>query len=110
VASVQELTQLLGNPAGERLLESLSPNVGQPQLRIINAVRYGIVLLVLGVTLFAAIGSGTVEAQNLDIVAIFAVGGGAGLLLAASASYVLARRMGVIRDDPRDTAQTGLVA
>ena len=101
IGSVQELTQLLGNEAGERLLESLSPQTALPQHRILAAVRYGVVVLVAGVTLFVAIGIGAFpsEGEDLSIVATFGVGIGGGLLLAAMASYVLAKRMGLLKDD-----------
>jgi hypothetical protein len=101
IGSVQELTQLLGNEAGERLLESLSPQTALPQHRILTAVRYGVVVLVAGITLFVAIGIGAFpsEGEDLSIVATFGVGIGGGLLLAATASYLLAQRMGLLRDN-----------
>jgi hypothetical protein len=101
IGSVQELTQLFGNEAGARLLDSLSPQMVLPQHRILAAVRWGIVLLVTSVTLFVAIGAGAFpsEAEDMSLVATFGAGIGGGLLLAAMASYVLGKRMGLLKDN-----------
>jgi hypothetical protein len=106
IGSVQELTQLLGNEAGERLLDSLTPQADLPQQRILAAVRYGIVLLVAAVTLFVAIGAGAFpsEAEDLSVVATFGVGIGGGLLLAAMASYMLGKRMGLLKNNHQKRA------
>ena len=82
--------------AGERFLAGLSPE--RPHERIISAVRGGVVFAVLGVTMVIAAYVGALgdEREDLLIVAIVLTGLGAGLLLAAAASFMIARRFGVV--------------
>lgn len=99
IGSAREFGEFLATEAGERFLAGLSPE--RPHERIISTVRGGVIFAVVGVTLLIAAYAGTLgdERDDLSIVAIILLGVGVGLLLAAAASYAIARRFGVIAID-----------
>jgi uncharacterized membrane protein len=107
IGSAREFGEFLSTEAGERFLAGLSPE--RPHERIISAARGGVVFAVLGVTLLIAAYAGALgdEREDLLIVGIILVGLGAGLLLAAAASYMIARRLGVMTE--RQNKETPVV-
>jgi hypothetical protein len=96
IGSAREFGEFLSTEAGERFLAGLSPE--RPHDRIISAVRGGVVFAVLGATMVIAAYAGALgdERDDLLIVAIIFTGLGVGLLLAAAASFMIARRFGVM--------------
>ena len=101
LGSAEDLASFLGSESGERLLNSLSPESGRPTYRILVTVRYGVVLTILAVTIFTGVGVGAFFGQMRNLAlqaAILSFGLGAGLLVVAFASYVLAGRLGFVDD------------
>jgi len=96
IGSAREFGEFLSTEAGERFLTGLSSE--RPHERIISAVRGGVIFAVIGVTLVIAAYTGALgnERDDLLVVAVILVGLGAGLLLAAAASYMIARRLGIM--------------
>jgi hypothetical protein len=105
VGSTQELGSFLTSEGGARLLASLSPGLGGgPHQRILRALQAGLVLLVLGLGLFAYTFSRALPIEGEDALAMFATVStalGIGLLLAAGASYALSRKMGLLDQQGR---------
>jgi hypothetical protein len=100
VGSVQDLNTFLASASGGQLLSSLSPESSYPGSRILSTVRWGTVLAVLAITLFIAVGSGAFTGEMgvlASQAAVICLGLGLGLLAAAGMSYVLGRRMGLLR-------------
>jgi len=100
IGSTQEFGEFLNTPGGARFLESLTiERESGPHVRILRAVQSGLVLLALGVGLFLFAGSRSLPEPAGDSVRLFGTVAtciGVGLLLSASASYGLSRRMGLI--------------
>ena len=100
IDSTQEFGEFLNTPGGARFLESLTiERESGPHVRILRAVQSGLVLLALGVGLFLFAGSRSLPERAGDTIRLFgtvATSIGVGLLLSASASYGLSRRMGLI--------------
>jgi hypothetical protein len=100
-----ELLAYISTPSGKRFLESApimldisSASIGAPVKRILWAVEIGVVMVCVGVGIFFAQTSG-VQAdvkQALFAVSIVVTSLGIGFVLAAVASYLLSRRMGVL--------------
>jgi hypothetical protein len=100
----EDLLAYIATPAGKRFLESTpidlgstSTSVGGPMRRILWATEMGVVLACGG-------GGLMIARQNLPgdlpqmmwLVAVFAISLGVGFILAAGASYLLSRRMGIL--------------
>jgi hypothetical protein len=105
VGSAQELSELLNSEGGARLLATMSPSgarqTGGVPFRILRALQAGLVLLALGIGLFIFAGSRALSLEGADVVtmiATIATALGVGLLASAAASYVLSRRMGLLRE------------
>ncbi len=96
IGSAHEFGEFLASEPGQRFLSGLSSE--QPHARVLAAVRGGILFAVLGMTLLVAGWAGALgsEREDLSVAAIICIGIGAGWLLAAVASYVVARRFGII--------------
>jgi hypothetical protein len=114
VGSAQELGAFLNSEGGARLLSTLSPTRlnGGPHQRILRALQAGLVLLALGVALFIYIGVRALPIEGEDVIAMIATVScalGIGLLMAASASYRVSRRMGLL-DNRRNEADSAHVA
>lgn len=99
----EDLLAYIGTPSGKRFLESApimldpSSSVGSPLRRILWSVEAGIVLAsVAGGVLLARYYVPAELQQVLTVVGIFAVSFGVGFILAALASYLISRRLGVI--------------
>jgi hypothetical protein len=100
----EELLAYISSPAGKRFLESapieLGPaasSVGGPMRRILWATEIGVVLACGGGGLLIARRSLPYDlSQMMWLVAVFAISLGIGFILAAGASYMLSRRMGIL--------------
>jgi hypothetical protein len=100
----EDLLAYIATPAGKRFLESTpivlgptSTSVGGPMRRILWATEIGVVLACGG-------GGLMIARQNLPgdlpqmmwLIAVFAISLGIGFILAAGASFLLSRRMGLL--------------
>jgi hypothetical protein len=106
VGSAREFGEFLSTEAGHRFLDALTPESARPHARMLAAVRAGVILIVLALGLFAGLENRAFR-QNPELVGdlvIVAATTGLGLLLAALTSYVLARRLGVLDDEPGSAA------
>jgi hypothetical protein len=100
----EDLLAYIATPAGKRFLDSTpidlgptSTSVGGPMRRILWATEVGLVLACGGGGLMIARLSlpGDLP-QMLWLVAVFAISLGIGFILAAGASYLLSRHMGIL--------------
>ena len=100
----EDLLAYIATPAGKRFLEStpidLGPSsysVGGPMRRILWATEVGVVLACGGGGLMIARQNLPGELpQMMWLIAVFAISLGIGFILAAGASYLLSRRMGIL--------------
>jgi hypothetical protein len=110
LSSAHDFGEFLNSEGGVHFLNSLSGGGPKaPQTRIVRAIVSGIVLLVLGLSLFLFVRVnpdmwGDVQ-RSINFVATIALALGLGLILAAAAAYALSRRMGLLdpHDGPRNT-------
>lgn len=110
LSSARDLGEFLNSEGGVRFLNSLSGGGPRaPQTRIVRATVSGVVLLVVGVSLFLFVQVNPdmwrdVQ-RSMNFVATIALALGLGLILAAGAAYALSRRMGLLdaHDGPRHT-------
>jgi hypothetical protein len=99
-----ELLAYIATPSGKRFLESapimldISPaSIGAPLKRILWAVEIGVVMVCLGGgSVLAANNLPTEVSQVLIVVSILVTALGIGFVLAAAATYLLSRRLGVL--------------
>lgn len=103
VTSGQELASVMDSEGGSRLLTMLSNgHGGTPQGRILRALSSGLVLAVLGLGLFGyAFFSPTMPLEGFEITTMFATVAlslGIGLLLAAGASLLVSKRLGMLNE------------
>ncbi len=115
----EDLLAYIATPAGKRFLESTpivlepaSTSVGGPMRRILWAIEIGVVLACGGGGLMIARRNlpGDLP-QMMWLVAVFAISLGIGFILAAGASFLLSRRMGILgpavsRDERTTDAHT----
>ena len=97
----QDMALFLGGEHGGQLLRALSeqPAGDAVHVRILRSLQAGIVLLMVGVSLFAYLRMRTLPLEGEDVVAMLATLStalGVGLLGAAAASYRLSRRLGLL--------------
>jgi hypothetical protein len=97
----QDIAVFLSSAHGSQLLRALSeqPVGDAAHVRILRALQAGIVLLVVGGSLFGYLRMRTLPLEGEDVVALFATlcsALGVGLLGAAAASYRLSRRLGLL--------------
>ena len=110
LSSARDFADFLNTEGGVRFLNSLSGGGPRaPQTRIVRAIVSGIVLLVLGLSMFLFVWFNPTmwsDAQSgVNFVATIAVALGIGLILASGVAYVLSSRMGLFDDrkGPRGT-------
>jgi hypothetical protein len=106
MGSVKDFSEFLQTPGGSQFLDTLTADKGStgPTERILRAVQTGIVISVVGVgfLFIARIFAGRVDptefvVEPIIIIGIVLLSLGIGFLLAAVASYVIGRRLGVLR-------------
>jgi hypothetical protein len=107
VASAQELGNLLKSEGGERLLTTITGKMpGAAQTRIVRALQTGIVLVTFGCGLFLyqwfSPGLDVDVADGVTLVSVIALSIGVGLLLAAGASYLMSKKLGLLDDSQRN--------
>lgn len=98
VGSAKEFSEFLTTEQGQQFLASLSPVSSSPKVRIVRAVRGGIVVLFIGIALLAAGGSANWQAGVIVLLI------GIGMLLSAFVSYFLASKLGLVERDDRTAA------
>ena len=103
----QDISTFLTSEHGSQLLRALSeqPAGDAAHVRILRALQAGVVLLAVGISLFIYTWSRALPLEGEDAVQMFATLGtalGAGLLVAAAASYRLSKRLGLLTK-PRDS-------
>jgi hypothetical protein len=98
MGSAKDFGDFLQTDGGKRFLESLTVEKGHPGTRILRAVQVGIVLLLLGVGFFAANSFARFDTEGgFAILGLLLMFGGLGFLLAALASLVIARKLGMLQ-------------
>ena len=98
VGSVKDLAEFLTTDQGERFLSSLAPAHFRIHHRGLWSVRIGIVILTVGLFLMIALHSlplGGDPPRPLLLAVLLFIATGLGMLLSASVSFLLARRLGV---------------
>jgi multisubunit Na+/H+ antiporter MnhB subunit len=96
VGSAREFGEFLTTEPGHRFLDALTPESSHPHARMLAAVRAGIILVTIAVGVFVGL-----ETEPFRRDAVVVIGSaGVGLLLAALASYVLARSLGMLDRNP----------
>jgi hypothetical protein len=107
-AGTGDLMAYVQSPAGRRFLESapipLDPgprSVAPPLGRILWSVQAGVVLSVVGLG-FEVVSRRVIEdiGQPLALIGVLAIALGIGFILSGGASYVLARRLGLLEPVP----------
>jgi len=102
----EDLAAYLDTPNGRRMLESVtrvSESSRTPATKIVDAVKAGVVFLVLGLG-FVVLGPMVgMRSNGMVFFKVFFTGIGAGLVLAGWVSYLLSKRLGLIQTpDTRD--------
>ena len=104
IGSVKDFSDFLQTEGGTKFMDALTVEraAARPTDGILRAVQIGIVLLMLGLGLLALAWYFTARSTNFDdyegltIIGVIAVSLGVGFVLAATASYRLARTLGVL--------------
>ena len=100
--TAQDIGTFLTSKNGSELLRALAerPAQAQAHVRILRALQSGLVLLALGIGCFFYVWFGPTlhvdVATAAQFVATMATALGVGLLLAAGASYVMSKRIGLL--------------
>ena len=106
VGSVKDLGEFLTTEQGERFLSRLSPHLS-PHHRSLWSVRVGIVLLIVG--LFLMVGLHTIplgppgeqtSPRPLLLAILLLIAAGAGMLVSAVVSFMIASRLGMVDRSP----------
>jgi len=103
----EDLLACIATPSGKRFLESAPimidpsfPSVAAPVRRILWTVEAGLVVVCGGIGLmFAPVVAGSMPAELVQVVymvGVFSVSIGVGFVLAAGASYLISRRLGIL--------------
>jgi hypothetical protein len=105
--SNEELLAYIDSPAGRRFLEATPiaasamggvPAVGAPIGRILWTVQLGVILMFLSLGLFLISDNAIEEVRQLLLgLSIVGLCLGLGFIMSAGASYVLSRRLGIVR-------------
>jgi hypothetical protein len=97
-AASQDLLGYLESPAVRRFLESATNEGPHAYVRILNAVQAGVILLLLGGTvLLLRLGQENADTRQALLIAGAPVAAlGAGFLISAGVSYVLAKSWGLL--------------
>ena len=96
IGNGEELVRLADSDSGRKFLDSLQlESVGMRE-KLISAVFKGIILVLLGVTLFLVRGVLEEASDFFTIVASISLAFGLGYLIATGASYKLASKWGMI--------------
>ena len=103
VGSVKEFAEFLTTEQGERFLALLAPGEFRPLQRVLTSIRFGVLLLTIGVSLMVALHTPllgrvgeTSPPRPLLLGILLLIAAGVGLLLSAAVSLVVARRLGLI--------------
>jgi len=115
MGSAREFGEFLSTEAGERFLKSLAPpatSPSSPQMRMILGVRTGIIVTTIGVALFIGMSQNAfpTESEDLAILATLSTAAGVGFLISSFVSYRLARRLGLVEQNPSSGGGTDTVA
>jgi len=94
--SSQDFSTFLQTPGGQQYVKSLMEDDSKPGQTIVNSVRSGIIIAVVGGGLFVA--SFFLKNQGAGISGLMLLLVGVGFILSAAASYKLSFKLGLIRD------------
>lgn len=93
-SSAHDFAEFMQSPAGQKYVMSFSEQVSSPRNSILSSVRIGIVLMFLGGGLDTAnYGVGVFTRSWLGVVGNVLIMAGLGFMLAAAASYFLAKKI-----------------
>jgi hypothetical protein len=101
IGSVKDFAEFLTTEQGERFLGSLAPVHFRPHHRTLWSVRFGIVLLTIGVFMMGALHStlfgsfGDTPPPPLLMAMLLLIATGIGMLLSAIVGFVVARGLGM---------------
>jgi hypothetical protein len=101
IGSAKEFGEFFGSEAGERFLESMRSEKGEPHVRILAAVQWGMTLTSLGIGLFLLSTTYSLERETVDVIvfiATVAFSVGAGTLISSVSSFFLSKRLGLVSD------------
>ncbi len=99
IGNGDELVRLADSESGRKFLDSLQlENVGMKE-KMISAVYKGVILVLLGFTLFLVRGVMTDAVPFFSIASAIALAFGLGYLIATGASYKLASKWGLIESN-----------
>lgn len=96
--SAQEFTTYLQTEAGRDFFERLTVEPAKPLAGILNSIKFGIILTLLGVGVFSTNGIiGTNDSRNIMlIVSVVFFAAGVGFLISSAISYRLSKSWGLI--------------
>ncbi len=92
---VQDLLPYVGTEAGKKFLNSMSQESEIPYAYVVSCVRWGILLIFLGVTLSVLHALKMVDRDPL-VFGILAIALGVGCEVAAAVSYYIYRSLGLV--------------
>ena len=100
VGSVKEFAEFMTTEQGERFLAALAPAQFRPHHRGLWSVRVGVVVLTIGLFLMFALhtpwlGSSDTPPRAAYMGILLLIAAGAGMLLSAAVSFVIARALGI---------------
>lgn len=98
--SSSEMMEFLESEAGKAFLGSSTVEMGSPYKRILGSVQAGIILVLVGAAFYAVRNQFPEGAQGFTVFGILMGALGLGFVIAAVASYVLARAWGLVNGGP----------
>jgi hypothetical protein len=101
----QELIAFLEGESGRRYFEALESDVKDPLSRILNGVQLGVVLTLLGLSLFVVhpAQADDVERDALQLIGTATIALGIGFLVSTVVSYRLSKSWGLLDKNKRKT-------
>jgi heme/copper-type cytochrome/quinol oxidase subunit 1 len=101
----QELIAFLEGESGRRYFEALESELRDPGTRVLNGIQFGVVLILLGISLITVRTAETDEIVRnaLLLIGIPGIAMGAGFLISSVISYYLSKSWGLLDRDKRQT-------
>lgn len=101
LSSSQDLAEFLKTEPGQRLFDSAGMEPANPYRRILGSIQAGLILTLLGISMFFVSGKLADAEQGLTLTGTMATAVGVGFLLSSGISYTLSKSWGLFnRKDP----------